>query len=94
MAKSNLSRADRFYQNPILRDEEWDRAKQAPWWQMIVATAIVGVGFFAGVYAAKPYSVIGWIAGVAAIVVYLILGSARRRRARRVLREMHGQPGT
>jgi len=91
MAKSGLGKSDRFYQNPILRDAEWDRAKQAPWWLLVLSIAVVGIAFFVGVYATQPYSTLGWIVGIMMIVIYLVLGGLRRRRARRLLRESHGQ---
>ncbi len=91
MAKSGLGKSNRFYQSPVLRDEEWDRAKQAPWWLMVLVLAIVGVAFFVGVYAGKPFSEAGWIVGVMTIVIYMGLSWLRRRRARRRLREVHGQ---
>jgi hypothetical protein len=91
MAKSSLGRSDRFYKNPVLRDEEWFTATQAPWWLLTVAVLIVAGGFFCGVYAERPYNYMGWTAGVGMIVVYLVLGSARRRRARQRLRDLHGQ---
>jgi hypothetical protein len=91
MAKSSLGKADRFYKNPAQRDEEWDRYTRPPLWLMVLTIAIVGVAFFAGVYADKPHNIIGWIIGCVAIVIYGILGSVRRRRARRLLRQLHGQ---
>jgi Flp pilus assembly protein TadB len=91
MAKSGLGRSDRFYENPILRDQEWDRAKQAPWWLMAVSIGIVAIAFFVGVYTGSPYSTIGWIAGIVTILIYLVLGWRRRRQARQKLREAHGQ---
>jgi hypothetical protein len=94
MARSMLGKSDRYYKNPILRDQEWDRAKQPPLWLMVLALAIVAVAFFVGVYADKPHNIGGWIVGVTTIVIYMILGSRRRRRARRELREAHGQTVT
>ncbi len=89
--KSGRSKSDRFYQNPMLRDQEWERAKQAPWWLMALAVAIVVAAFFVGVYSAAPQNIIGWVVGVVTIAIYLGLGSVRRQRARRRLREIHGQ---
>ena len=90
-AQTRKSKADRYYQNPVLRDREWDQAKQAPWWLMAVAVAIVIAAFFVGVYAGAPYNLIGWIVGILTIVVYAALGSRRRLHARRRLREIHAQ---
>ena len=84
-------KADRFYQNPTLRDLEWERATQAPWWMTVVALAIVGVAFFIGVYASAPGNVIGWIVGIVTILIYIGLAGPRRLRARRRLRELHRQ---
>ena len=75
----------------MLRDEEWERAKQAPWWLTALAVAIVVVAFFVGVYSTAPQNIIGWVVGIVTIAIYIGLGSARRRRARRRLREIHGQ---
>lgn len=91
MAKSRLGRADRFYKNPVLRDEEWNQVTQAPWWLVLLAVVIVVVGFFAGVYAERPFNVLGWIVGLLAIVIYGWLGAMRKRRARAELRKLHGQ---
>jgi hypothetical protein len=74
-----------------MRDEEWDRAKQPPVWLMVLAVIIVTSAFFAGVYAEKPHSTIGWVIGALTIAIYMLLGSLRRRRARRYLRAIHGQ---
>jgi amino acid transporter len=90
-AKSELTKADRFYQNPVLRDEEWNRAKQPPWWLMASAIAIIAVAFFVGVYGSRPYSIIGGIVGVVTILIYIALGSTRRRQARQQLRKAHEQ---
>lgn len=90
-AQTRPSKADRFYQNPNLRDQEWERATQAPWWLTVVALAVVGVAFFFGVYASAPQSIIGWIVGIVAILVFVSLAGPRRLRARRRLRELHGQ---
>jgi hypothetical protein len=84
-------KADRYYQNPVLRDREWDQAKQAPWWLTAVVVAIVIAAFFVGAYAGAPYNLIGWIVGLVAILIYVALGSQRRLRARRRLREVHAQ---
>ena len=84
-------KADRFYQNPSLRDREWEQATQAPYWLTVAALAIVGVAFFFGVYAASPQNIIGWVVGIAMILVYVALGGPRRLRARRRLRELHRQ---
>lgn len=92
MARSQLARADRFYQNQSMRDEEWNRATQAPLWLMALTVAIVAAGFFVGVYSNRPYSTLGWIVGVVAILLYIVLGGMRRRQARRRLRQAHGQP--
>lgn len=91
MAKSGLGKADRFYKNPILRDQEWERATQAPWWLMALAITILGVAFFVGVYSGGLHSRVGWAIGVVTIVIYMGLGWQRRRRAREQLREIHGQ---
>ena len=91
MAKSGLGRSDRFYKNPVLRDEEWFSATQAPWWLLAVAILVVAAGFFLGVYAERPYNIFGWIIGLVMIGVYLLLGSIRRKRAREHLRQLHGQ---
>lgn len=94
MAKLGLGRTQRFYQNPVLRDAEWDRAKEAPWWLMVLTIAIVAVAFFFGVYASGPQSIAGWIVGIIMVAIYLILGWQRRRRARQRLRQLHGQPAS
>jgi hypothetical protein len=91
VARTALGKADRFHRNPVLRDREWDQAKQAPWWLMILTIAIVGVAAYAGVYATGSSRTLGWIVVVAAIVLYLLLGVVRRRRARQELRRAHGQ---
>ena len=31
MAQTRMSKADRFFSNPVLRDQEWARANQPPW---------------------------------------------------------------
>lgn len=90
-AEARQSKADRYYQNPILRDQEWEHAKQAPYWLTVAALAIVAVAFFVGVYAGAPQNIVGWIVGLVTIVVYVLLGSQRRLRARRRLRELHAQ---
>ncbi len=92
MANSALGKTDRFYQNPILRDAEWNRAKQAPWWLMTLAVAIIAIAFAVGVYGGPPNSTIGWVVGIATIAIYLGLEEQRRRRARQHLRQVHGQP--
>lgn len=92
MANSKLGRADRFYSNPILRDQEWFRATQPPWWLMALALAIIGVALFTGVYGEQPYKTTGWIVAGATIVIYIALERLRRRRARQELRKLHGQP--
>lgn len=84
-------RANRFYQNPSLRDDEWNRAKQVPMWVTVLAMAIVGVGFFMGVYADAPQSTVGWIVGLITLILYGILTEVRRRQARRELREAHAR---
>ena len=91
MAQSNTGKANRFYSNPVLRDAEWNRAKQAPLALVLIVLACVIVGFFAGVYADKPYSVAGWLAGTLAIVVYIAVSRIRRGQARRTLRQAHAQ---
>lgn len=91
MARSEGSRADRFYQNPALRDDEWNRATQPPWWLLVVVIAIVAAAFFIGVYGTADYRVAGWVIGVAAIVLYGCLAIVRRRHARRALRAAHQQ---
>jgi protein-S-isoprenylcysteine O-methyltransferase Ste14 len=91
MAQSRLSRADRFYLNPVLRDQEWNRAKQASGWALVVVLACIIIGFIAGVYADKPYSLIGWLIGTAAILIHFALAPVRRARAREKLRRAHGQ---
>jgi hypothetical protein len=91
MPKAGLGKSDRFYANPILRDEEWNRATQPSWLLTIVVVAIVGVGFFFGVYGDAPYSTIGWTVGVLAILAYVGIGCLRRGQARRDLRRLHGQ---
>lgn len=93
-AEPKEGKADRFYQNPTLRDREWEQATQAPYWLTVAALAIIAVAFFIGVYAAAPLSVIGWIVGIATIVVYIGLEGPRRMRARRRLRELHRQRAT
>jgi len=90
MARS-LSRADRYHQNTVLRDQEWDRATQAPWTLMAVSIALVAVGAYVGVYSTPGWRIIGWLAVVLTIVAYIWLGGLRRRRARQRLRELHGQ---
>lgn len=90
-AEATEGKADRFYQNPILRDREWEQATQAPWWLTVVALAIIAVAFFIGVYSAAPQNVIGWVVGIATILVYVSLAGPRRMRARRRLRELHRQ---
>ncbi|MBV9826358.1 MAG: hypothetical protein JO001_11870 [Alphaproteobacteria bacterium] len=87
-----MGKSNRFYSNPVLRDQEWDRERQAPWWLMSIAVAIVAVAFFLGVYAEQPLNVLGWIVGIATIVVYSVLGRVRTRRARIRLRKLHGEP--
>jgi hypothetical protein len=58
----------------------------------VTALAFVVVGFFAGVYASTPpYILLGWLAGTAAILIYLALDGLRRGRARRQLRRAHGE---
>lgn len=89
--KAGLGKSDRFYANPILRDEEWNRAKRPSWLLMIVVVAIVGVGFFVGAYGDEPHSTVGWTVGVLAILTYLGIGWLRRGSARRHLRRLHGQ---
>ena len=74
MPKAELGKSDRFYANPILRDEEWSRATQPPWLLMIGVVAIVGVGFFFGVYGDEPYSTVGWTVGGLAILICLGIG--------------------
>ncbi len=91
MDNSGLGRSARFYQNPVLRDEEWNRAKQPPWWLMVLALAIVVVAFFVGAYGPAPWNAIGWIVGVITIAVYVVILSVRRRRAQHRLRVEHGQ---
>ncbi len=90
-AEAKEGKADRFYQNPILRDQEWERATQAPYWLTVLALAIVGVAFFIGVYSGAPENIIGWIVGIITIIVYIALGGPRRLRARQRLRELHRQ---
>jgi amino acid transporter len=90
-AQARQSRADRFYQNPILRDREWEQAKQPPWILTVVALAIVAAAFFIGVYSSAPQNIIGWIVGIVTILVYVALGAHWRLRARRRLRELHRQ---
>jgi hypothetical protein len=90
-AEITEGKAGRFYQNPTLRDQEWERATQAPYWLTAAALAIVGVAFFVGVYSTAPQSIIGWIVGIITILVYVALGGPRRLRARRRLRELHQQ---
>lgn len=89
--QAGQGKADRFYQNPVLRDREWEHAKQAPWWLTVAALASVVAGFLVGVYSGAPQNIIGWIVGVVTIVVYIGLGAQRRLRARRRLREIHAQ---
>ena len=89
--QESSGKAARFYQNPMLRDREWEQATQAPYWLTVAALAIVGVAFFFGVYAASPQNIIGWVVGIATILVYVALGGPRRLRARRRLRELHRQ---
>ena len=84
-------RADRFYANPALRDAEWDRARQAPVWLILIILAFVVAGFFAGVYADKPYSLAGWLVGGVAILTHFALGRRRRSSARLELIRLHGQ---
>lgn len=91
MHKAGLGKSDRFYANPILRDEEWSRAKQPSWLLMTVVVAIVGVAFFFGVYGDEPHSIVGWTVGVLAILTYICMGGLRRAWARRHLRRLHGQ---
>lgn len=91
MAQTRLGKADRFHINPVLRDAEWNQAKQAPGWLIGFVLVCVLVGFFVGVYAATPYSLAGWVIGTVAILIYLALDRGRRDRARRQLRQAHGQ---
>ena len=91
MAKSELNRADRFYQNPVLRDGEWDRAKQAPWWLTTIVLAIVAIAFYSGIYSSTGPNLTGWIIGLVMIAIYFILGRLRRPWARQQLRQLHGQ---
>jgi len=91
MARSSFGKADRFYKNPVRRDEEWNEATQAPWWLVLLAIVIVVVAFFAGVYAEQPYNALGWIVGIVTIAIYGWLGAMRKRRARVYLRKLHGQ---
>ena len=91
MAHSRLGKADRFYRNPALRDAEWNQATQPPWWLIVAVLGFVVVGFFAGVYTSTPCSLLGWLAGTVAILIYLALDRLRRGRARRQLGRAHGQ---
>jgi amino acid transporter len=91
LPKAGLGKSDRFYANPILRDEEWNRAKQPGWALMVLAVAIVTVAFFIGVYGGEPLSTVGWIIGILTIVIYIGLARVRRGLARRQLRRGHGQ---
>jgi hypothetical protein len=88
---AQLGRSDRFYANPILRDQEWNRATQPSWLLTVAAMAIVGVAFFFGVYGSPSQSTIGWTVGVITILIYMGLGGIRRGWARRHLRKVHGQ---
>jgi amino acid transporter len=92
MARSSLGKADRFYTNPVVRDAEWNRAKSAPWWLISVVLLIVAVSFFVGAYGQGTTRATGWVIGLAALGIYMLLDKARRRRARRELRKAHGQP--
>lgn len=89
MAGSN--RYKRFYENPELREREWNEAKQAPLWWIILAVALVAAGFGFGTYGDEPYRTLGWIVGAATIAIHLVLEAQLRRRARRRLREVHEQ---
>jgi hypothetical protein len=85
------NRADRYFQSPASRDAEWDRAKQPPWWLLGLVVAIVGAAFFVGVYAGGTASAVAWVVGIIAIAVFMVLGRARRGRARQQLRQAHQQ---
>ena len=86
-----LGRSDRFYQNPALRDAEWNRTKQAPWWLTALTLVVIGVAFFVGVYGGAAVRQAGWIVGALALAIYVALAVSRRRWARRHLRQVHGQ---
>jgi len=92
MANTRMSKADRFYANPVMRDQEWNQAKQLPWWLTVLALILIAVGSFFGVYSGEPQSTIGWIVAVLTVVVYIALSARQREVARRRLREAHGQP--
>lgn len=89
--KARLGNADRFHQNPILRDQEWNRATRPSWVLMVLTVAIVGVAFYYGFFGSGTQRAAGWTVGIAMIVVYLAVGWLRRIGARRRLRLIHGQ---
>jgi hypothetical protein len=90
---NRFDKSKRFYSNPALRDEEWNEATRAPWWQMAMVLACIGAGFFAGFYAETPYNLFGWLLAAGAILVHFVLARARENRARRELRRKHEQSG-
>ena len=88
---AQLGKSNRFYTNSILRDEEWNRAKQPSAPLMALTMAIVAIAFFVGVYGGATQRAAGWVVGIITILTYMGLGWLRRDRARRQLRHLHGQ---
>ena len=86
-------KADRFYANPILRDEEWNRATQPSWPLMALAVAIVGIAFYYGFYGSPSQRATGWIIAILTMVIYTALGRMRRVGARGHLRSVHSRAG-